>query len=206
MNSARLIRFLPAVFSAIAVFVSWCAQSRAIEFTPRIEKQAAEQEYWRKAGEADAKTAAAEEHRKVVQRQEAIAALGQLETQGASIQADLIRAEIGLPEADVPSLFDGKRDYIMGGFAAVLFVVVTISTMVRHRREAEIRALTGGYLSDGTEVARMAMPDWFVSCPAVPMAENLPKPEELSSSMETPAHIVKFFQDVPPGCSMFAKL
>ncbi|HMJ89292.1 MAG TPA: response regulator, partial [Candidatus Acidoferrum sp.] len=65
-----------------------------------------------------------------------------------------------------PTWMEQHREgfYLFVGFA--LLAALTHSVLSRHRREAEIRALSGGYLSDGTEVAKFLMPDWFAPLPA----------------------------------------
>ena len=75
------------------------------------------------------------------------------------------------PEAIKParrSFLDGKKDYLRLGGAVLLLGLLAIHTLGRHYREAEIRALCGGYLSDGTEVAKFKMPEWFAPPAAVP--------------------------------------
>ena len=44
-----------------------------------------------------------------------------------------------------------------------MVAILTACTLVRHKREAEIRLLTGAYLSDGIEAARFKMPALFES-------------------------------------------
>jgi CheY-like chemotaxis protein len=61
------------------------------------------------------------------------------------------------------SIFEGRQDYVRLFLVCVLGTVLAIRILGRHKLEAEIRALRGGYLSDGTEVASFQMPALFVS-------------------------------------------
>lgn len=61
-----------------------------------------------------------------------------------------------------PTIFDGKEQHLLLGVVGVLLVILTARTLARHKREAEIRALTG-YLSDGREAAGFEMPALFAS-------------------------------------------
>jgi CheY-like chemotaxis protein len=94
-----------------------------------------------------------------------------------AVGTDVERAPSAVPPPPPPppevSIFDGKEDYVRLGWIGVLLMVLTARTLVRHRREAEIRALHGGYLSDGTEVARFQMPEFFAPAPEKPAAEPL---------------------------------
>jgi CheY-like chemotaxis protein len=64
--------------------------------------------------------------------------------------------------------------------ASVLCIVLTVQTLTRHQREAEIRTLSGNYLADGTEVIRVQMPDLF----ALPKAEKTEPPADPTSKIE----------------------
>jgi len=83
-----------------------------------------------------------------------------------------------LPEATVPppppTWLEEQREHIMLFITVGLLIALTHSVLARHRLEAEIRALAGGYLSDGTEVASFKMPDWFAPPPPPPT----PAPED----------------------------
>src|SRR5687768_1935732 len=56
-----------------------------------------------------------------------------------------------------PSFFEGKKDHARLGLTLALVIGLVIRVIIRHRSEAEVRALSGGYLSDGREVARFTM-------------------------------------------------
>lgn len=60
-----------------------------------------------------------------------------------------------------PSFLETNRDVLHIVFALFLVGALVARVLVRYREESEIRALSGGYLSDGTEVARFKMPDLF---------------------------------------------
>jgi CheY-like chemotaxis protein len=102
-----------------------------------------------------------------------------------------------------PTWFEKEQDHILLFLTLGLMAVLTQSVMTRHRREAEIRALSGGYLSDGTEVANFKMPDWFAPVPPPPS----PAPEaavpvlcESSSHEQTPLPdpVTEFFFEFAP--------
>lgn len=93
------------------------------------------------------------------------------------------------PPAVPPTWFEVQRDRICLFLSIGLLAMLTHSVIQRHKREAEIRALSGGYLSDGTEVANFKMPDWFAPPPPPPTPapeEEVPVLAETSSREEAP--------------------
>jgi len=60
-------------------------------------------------------------------------------------------------------MFEGKWDYILLGLIFTLALALVARTLVRHKREAEIRVLTRKYLMDGIEAAQFKMPALFLS-------------------------------------------
>jgi len=123
----------------------------------------AEQNYWKKIREREAQANGNEEQWKHEQWESSKAALPDLIREGAAIQTELIVAENGPPPPVKPSIFEGKGEYVGLGLAGLLVAILTARTLIRHRREAEIRALAGDYLADGTEAARFEMPALFAS-------------------------------------------
>ena len=139
-----------------------------------------------------------EEQRLRDARAQAIGELDALLQAGDSFGPSVIIAQDGPPlPPPKPSWFRGKGDYVMLTSMGVLLVLLSISVLVRHRREAKIRALCGGYLSDGTEVTKYKLPEWW----APSAAENAVTKEELGvaanpSSAESvaPEPVAQFFE------------
>ena len=97
------------------------------------------------------------------------------------------------------SIFDGKEDYIRFGLVFVLYSIFMKSMFARHMREAEIRLLCGGYLSDGTEVARFTMPELFAPAPVMDLRTG-PLPEEIdpvAAGVKPRAQMAEFFAQAP---------
>jgi CheY-like chemotaxis protein len=90
-----------------------------------------------------------------------------------------------------------RRDQFL--LVTVFFFVLAVVSMTlrRHRREAEIRKLTGDYLSDGLKAAIVRMPEWFaipVPDPNAPPLEPSPFPHGRNESK----HLLdQFFAAVP---------
>ncbi|HWN96138.1 MAG TPA: response regulator [Methylomirabilota bacterium] len=74
--------------------------------------------------------------------------------------APLARPLEALPAAK-PSVFEGRGDYVRIVIVLLCMGLLTVRILWRDKHAARIRALCGGYLSDGTEVAKYQMPDWF---------------------------------------------
>jgi CheY-like chemotaxis protein len=156
---------------------------------PRVARtnaaeRARQAEYWKKVHAERDQERHKEQQQEQQQRIEALKAARDLVHEGAAIQSELIQAEDGPPPVVKPSIFKGKRDFILVPGLCVLLVVLGRIVLVRHRREAEIRALTGDYLTDGIEAAMMQMPELFAPAPALlPSSE----PEEDEEADEVPA-------------------
>lgn len=100
------------------------------------------------------------------------------------------------------SIFEGRHDYLWLFLAGTLGAIVVVIMLDRHKREAEIRALRGGYLSDGTEVASFVMPDLFASQAQLAGTQALEEPvpdfyvgEEKGAPVRTQAD--EFFEKAP---------
>ncbi len=105
-------------------------------------------------------------------------------------------------ERERPPLFAGYENHVRLGVIGLLLAALSAYTLARHRREAEIRALCGGYLSDGTEVASFKMPEWFAvqSAPQVSAATALDGPDwtpAVSGAAPAPDPVQKFLEEAP---------
>jgi len=131
--------------------VLWAAV--AISAEPRLPgTKASEQLYWKRLHEQLDREKAETERQQSEYREQVISALPELARAAAAIQPELIAAEDGM-QAPLPptfSWFDRYPHEIGFGLVTVLIGVFARRVLLRHKREAEIRALTGGYLSDGT--------------------------------------------------------
>jgi CheY-like chemotaxis protein len=104
----------------------------------------------------------------------------------------------GEPPKEWPSLIEGREEQVVLIFSFGLVVVLVVRVLMRHREEAEIRALSGGYLSDGTEVAKFKLPDWFSPGPETsPSSEVAGAEAESDDRREMPEPLQRFFREVP---------
>jgi len=98
-----------------------------------------------------------------------------------------------------PSFFEGKEDYVRLGLVGVLLAVLTAQTLARQKREAEIKALSRGYLSDAIDLASYKVPQWFAAPPPEFQSQALADMEmNVSSREETvPVPLAQFFENAP---------
>jgi CheY-like chemotaxis protein len=164
--------------------------------------QFAEREHWRKERERRA----AEQRAYFRAREEAKEIVAELKQEGAVIQPELILAEDGPSVEEPPSWLKTRRDQVFLGLAGSLLVLLSAITLVRHQREAEIRKLSGGYLSDGTEVAKFKMPDWFAPAPEIKPEDLKPRAESETAAVDDQAAataarlaeaVAQFYKDTP---------
>ena len=105
-------------------------------------------------------------------------------------------------EPEPKPIFAGYENHVRLGVITLLLAALSTYTLARHRRDAEIRALCGGYLSDGTEVASFKMPEWFAvpSAPQVSTAPALDGPDwtpVASGAAPAPDPVQKFLEEAP---------
>jgi len=135
------------------------------------EDETPTQRYWRTLHEREAEKEKKEAWQQNQRRDEVKAAVADMVQAGAAFQSQVIVEQDGPPPPPrAPSILAGKETHLLLGLAGVLIVVLTTRTLARHKREAEIRALTG-YLSDGREAAGFEMPALFASPPPNSEAE-----------------------------------
>ena len=163
---ARLRFFRKTVFritvatSLALIFCFWQKDAGA-----QVMNSTAEQFYWRQVHREKLDEAKALEKKHQELRQRVQAGLPDLEENGAALQRELIIATDGAAifVPPKPSVLSGKSDYLVLGFVFLLLGALVVSNLIRYRREAEIRLLSGNYLADGREAAIMAMPALFES-------------------------------------------
>jgi CheY-like chemotaxis protein len=112
-----------------------------------------------------------------------------------------------------PSIVQNYRNHFLIGLAIALMGALTAYTLFRHRREKEIRILTGKYLSDGTEAAWIQMPHLFAGAPASSPHGGLDLSEKIGEKEDAPADapipdspLTKFFKEVPNDLAEIRKL
>jgi CheY-like chemotaxis protein len=159
LSAAR--RFRLSVQSLLLI-IGICTAFGATHFP---QDETAEQAYWKKVRERREREHRNDEQLLAQQKEAVVASLPELIREGAAIQTELVAAENEPPAASVPSIFEGKGEYVQLGLAGLLVAVLTTCTLIRHKREAEIRALAGDYLADGTEAARFEIPSLFAAPP-----------------------------------------
>lgn len=152
-------RCFAAVVLLVALFSNPPASNGAFRWP---EDETPEERYWKRIHEQEAKQETNEEHRRLAAREKVIAEMGESVEAGNSFQRQIIIAQDGPPPPPPgPSIFKRKGDEILLGTVGIFTTLLTLLTLVRHKREAEIRALSGRYLSDGTEMAHYELPEWF---------------------------------------------
>jgi hypothetical protein len=109
-----------------------------------------------------------------------------------------------------PSIFERYADHFRIFGAAALLVGLGAIIVFRHRETARIRALCGGFLSDGTEVSKYKLPSWFAP-PVVEMdevpGEDLTLHANKSSLQVTqPPMVIEFFAKAPEMLASIRKL
>ncbi len=146
-----------------------------------VRGQAAESEYWYQFHIKLNRQKERDEQELQRQRADAKFVVPWLIKEGEAMEPEIIAAQNAPPPLPPPpSFFEGHRDYILFGFLFSLVAVVSTFVLARHKREAEIRALTGTYLSDGREIAHFKMPALFEA--PIPLSKAQLKTLEASNS------------------------
>jgi CheY-like chemotaxis protein len=162
------------------------------------EDETSEQRYWKKVHQQEAQKKKAAERKLKDQRAAGKAELSKLLRGSATPQRQIIIAQDGAPPVPRPSFLAGKGDYVLVSTLFVLVAGLMVGTLVRHRREAEIRALSPAYLSDGIEAAHFEMPQLFqmpVLAPGNPLEPLKGGAARPAVVVESPA--VAFFAEAP---------
>ena len=144
---------------------------------------------------------AKEKQEKKEEQSQVLNTVSQFIQNGPSLQQAILEEQRRQAANLPPSLWQIKGDHMLLGFASVLVVALTVGTLARHRREAEIRALRSGYLSDGAELTKLKMPEWFVPAPDGLASDDLvPKWMEEKAPVRAGKSPVQEFLDAAPEC------
>ena len=130
-----------------------------------FEARSREADYWDQVHKRENEEKLTEKELQKQKRAESRNAVADLVQAGQALQSELIAAPAKSAPPPRPSIFEGKGEYLLLGSTFALLLALASFTLRRHKDEAEIQALHGGYLSDGTEVANFKMPDWFAPAP-----------------------------------------
>lgn len=169
-QSQTLLRRIRTFVLLLAVFGVLETFGQRLRFP---EDETAEEKYWKRQQQVEQQQRVSEEQWREQERQAVISALPQMMEAAKSIQPELIRREDGaIHEPPLPPLLKRFPDHFRLVSAIVLFGALVGVAYVRHKHAKEIRQLCGGYLSDGTEVAKYKLPEWFNPAPAVPTHEE----------------------------------
>ena len=126
-----------------------------------FEERSRESDYWEEVHRRDNEERIKEKQLQQETRAAARRMADDLVRAGQTLRPELVERPVTPDAPAIPSIFEGKGDYILLGSTLLLIAVLTAITLVRHRREAEIRLLSGAYLMDGKEAAYFQMPHLF---------------------------------------------
>ena len=173
-------------FAVLFAMIVSCA---AVFAQAPLANTTSEQSYWRQVHRQQHDQEKALEKRHQEMRERIVAGLAESEEQGAVLQKDIITASHGASVflAPKPSVLSGRGDYVVLGIIFILLAILVVSTLIRYRRDAEIRLLAGKYLADGREAASMAMPALFeVADPRTPEAADLHQHSDVNPPADLP--------------------
>ncbi len=107
-----------------------------------------------------------------------------------------------------PTFFKGREDHVRLGAVALLLSILAGRILAHHRRDAEIRRLSGGYLSDARDIAGYTMPEWFTAPPpeysARAALDTLANPSSRDEMI--PAPLMEFFKQAPEDLAKIREL
>jgi CheY-like chemotaxis protein len=197
--SALSRRFASAFGYAILLAGIWWPAATFAAAWP--EDETSEQRYWKKVQEQQAQRRNAEEQKQNEQRAAVSAELSELHDAAAAIQPLVLRAQDGPAPVYRPPPLEAKGDYVVLSTVSGLIILLTGIMLLRHKREAEIRALSGPYLSDGVEVARFEMSQLFQMPVLDDDQDGVPDPLMDSAAIEPPPVVEssapEFFAQAP---------
>lgn len=140
------------------------------------QNETEEQRYWKQVHSREAELARKEEQKRQDTAQKLTADVEHIVQAGAAIQPSLIEEERRLEEErrkanpPPPSFWKQNHEKIL--VTAMLFAGAVLASLTfrRSKKDAELRILTGKYLSDETLAAWTEMPELFAPLPALPTA------------------------------------
>ncbi len=166
---------------AVLLLILWSGGLVANQAATRAMKRSfsAETEYWHELHEKQQREQIKEQQQREKEKEEIRNSVAEIVEAGEAMNPVVLAARAEpAPPPPPPSIWKGKGNYILLSLQFLFISALTAVVMVRHKREAEIRALNGGYLSDGTEVASFKMPEWFTPPPATPAPNNQDAPTD----------------------------
>ena len=214
--SFRVLWFVGLAILAVTLFggAHISAQTTNRSLAPgRVRDLSEETRYWKEFHKKRDREKLVENQRRQRERAEVQQTVSGLVQAGELAAPAELAAEIPHPVEHSPSIFEGKSEYVLFGFTFLLVAVLFTSTLVRHKRDAEIRALTGKYLVDGAEIARFKLPALFDLPPPSPEME-FGSDDFVDSLTEDagptkpayPARVAEFFDLAPDRLEEMRKL
>lgn len=146
--NSRWIRFFRM---AVLLLILWSGGLVANQAATRAMKRSfsAETEYWHELHEKQQREQSKEEEQRQQKREEIRNSVAEIVEAGEAMNPVVLAARAEpAPPPPPPSIWKGKGNYILLSLQFLFISALTAVVMVRHKREAEIRALNGGYLSD----------------------------------------------------------
>lgn len=201
--------FLLFLFALILSHGDWTSGASRLKIVGANQRNK-ELDYWQEVREKQQAEARREKEERDIRRAEVRGTLSNLVVEGRAIQPASIELETEVAtEPTKPSIFEGKRDYVLFGMLFLLAIVVTTITLIRHKREAEIRLLSGRYLADGREAARFETLSLFDS-PSAPEPqaadEKVEGANENAEAAPREDPLAPFFAQVPENLAEIRKL
>jgi CheY-like chemotaxis protein len=154
---------------AVLIFFCLCGALASGQSRRVPEYNRREERYWEELHAKEKQEALAAERWEYEHREEVKAALPHILEEGDALQSSFIQLEDGhLYPPATPSIFQRYPDQFRIAAACALLLGLGAIMSSRHREAAKVRALCAGYLSDGVEVAKCHLPEWFTSLVAEP--------------------------------------
>ena len=169
--------------------------------------------YWRELHEKQNREKVLRTQQQQQNRAEVQKTISALIEAGESVVPEELAAEMPRPIERQPSIFQGRGDFVRLAIALLLIGVLITSTLIRHKRSAEIRALTGKYIVDGTEAVNLKMPALF-TFPTTPLdngtgfadSSESPDDDKLETKPAYPPPVAEFFEQAPERLEEMRKL
>jgi CheY-like chemotaxis protein len=222
-KSFKRVRFRhPGVLLFLVILLGtagWADETNTLRSTGKTQFSNAgeryqEVDYWDEIHRKEKEKHLEEKKQREEKRIEIRSSLSNLVEAGASALPPPPEIEPQVLPPPPPSFVEKYRTYLFLAGAVALMGALTAYTLFRHRREREIRILTGKYLSDGTEAAWIQMPHLFAGPGAAAhLGLDLAKQDEEKDAGDEDAKVaepsgpvVEFFKQVPELLAGIRKL